>query len=153
MKSIANSITVRVVGWLRSPTARDIVFPLALGCVLNSINLYEVGLNFVPVIRNVLAPTVVVSQTYFESGPWGVVIAGICVGLMATRSGIAWSALYLPTFLARMITGTTLFISDQANLWPVFFFGDILLGLVSFALIYGVFKLKCWGRSKVQSQE
>jgi len=121
---------------------RDILYPLAVGCVLNSINLYEVGLNVVPVLRKVLAPTMSVSLAYFETGVWGCLLVSTCLGLIATRPLMAWAMFFLPTFLARVTTGTVLFFRGEANMWPIFFVLDNLLGLVSFALIYGMAKLR-----------
>lgn len=134
-----------------SARTRNLVLPGVAGLLLNAINFYEVGLNMVrfmgPPVGDALFA---VSQQYLDSGLLGLAVMSVALGLVATKYWMAWVAFYMPACLARVITGTVLFTRGDANMWPIFFVGDVVLALGSLAVFWAAGKLKAKARQAQQ---
>ena len=124
-------------------TFRNVLLPGLAGVLLNAISFYEVGLKRNPnngsAIRSLLSG---ISQYYFETGLLGLAIASIVLSAIATRYGIAWLAFYTPGLVARIVTGTVLFLRGDANMWPMFLAGDIAFAIFSLGIFWMVAKFK-----------
>jgi hypothetical protein len=111
--------------------------------LLNAISFYEVGLNTVRIMGPPVGPYLIgISQYYFESGLIGLAIASILFALVATRHWTAWLAFTVPGLLARVVTGTVLFARGDANMWPIFLAGELVLAIGSLGIFWVVGKAK-----------
>ena len=111
---------------------RDFVVPGLVGVLVNLVSFYEAGLNTMPFLhQEVFAPLARLSQAYFAAGPVALILTALLVGLIAARAVLAWASFFVPSFIARFLTGIVLFLRGEANLWPVFLAGDIALGLTA----------------------
>lgn len=128
---------------LRNAAVCNWVLPGVVGLLLHVTNFYELGLNAVPLMGPPVGPSlVVISQAYFSTGIGGLAIVSIFLGAVAATFWKGWLAFYLPALLARITTGTVLFLRGDANMWPIFFAGDLILAVASLALFWVAAKVK-----------
>ena len=129
-------------------TLRNLLLPGVAGLLLNAISFYEVGLNTVRMMGPPVGPYLVpISQYYFDSGLIGFAVASIWFGMVATRYWSAWLAFCAPGMLARVVTGTVLFVRGDANMWPIFLAGELILALGLLGILWVVGKAKSRVRS------